>query len=424
MTTEELLKGKTDCDCGKSHLCPIDSVIIEENAFDKLPFLTKEYNKILLVADTNTYAVAGKEVESRLKSKLSNTLIYHRNGVLVPDETSIDELKQALSACGGCDLIIGVGSGVINDLCKHVSFISQLPYFIIATAPSMDGYASKGAALILNGMKVTLNANPPKVILADVNVLKDAPFEMIQAGYGDIIGKYSCLNDWKLANVILDEYFCPFIYQETMSVVEQTVHYAKGLKNRDKDAVGALMTALVAVGVFMAYVGNSRPASGSEHHLSHFFEIVGILKNEKYLAHGIDVCFSAIETAKIREGLLKLKSVDEYSWKFDRQAYEKDIMDIYGALANEIFALQEKEKSYQTDRVALYREKWSKILEVLKIAPSSAKMLELVENIGLSYAEFQQFYGKEKIETAIRYAKDLKDRYTVLWLNYDLEISK
>ena len=108
------------------------------------------------------------------------------------------------------DLIIGVGSGVINDLCKHVSFKNDLAYYIVATAPSMDGYASVGAALILNGMKITLNARPPKAIIADTSVLKDAPIDMLRAGYGDIIGKYSCLNDWKLSHCVNGEYFCNY----------------------------------------------------------------------------------------------------------------------------------------------------------------------------------------------------------------------
>ena len=169
------------------HECPIDAVVIGDNACDSLPELCENYTNILLVADQNTCAVYGKQVEEKLAGKLSGKAILCRDGVLVPDEKAIEEIEDQLK--DSTDLIIGIGSGVINDLCKIVSFKAGLRYFIVATAPSMDGYASCGSALILNGMKVTLNANVPKAIIADTGVLANAPFEMIQAGYGDIIGK-------------------------------------------------------------------------------------------------------------------------------------------------------------------------------------------------------------------------------------------
>ena len=427
MELEKLLKGKTDCACGKPHLCPIDTVIIEKDVCKRLPALTAAHENILLVADENTYRVLGKQAEETLGGKVAAKLVYKRDGVLVPDETAIEEMQTALDSVKNTrrvTLIIGVGSGVINDLCKYVSFQEKLPYYILATAPSMDGYASKGSALILNGMKVTLTCDVPKAILSDTNVLKDAPFEMIQSGYGDIIGKYSCLNDWKLANVALNEYLCDFIWDSTYAVVEKTVAYAEGLKNRDEKSVAALMEALVAVGIFMAYVGNSRPASGSEHHLSHYFEIVGVLKKEAYLSHGIDVCYSAIETAAIREKLLALESLDGFENTFDKAKYEAEIRRVYGSLADEIFALQEKVGFYKTDRLPAYKQKWQAIKAVLKQAPTKAEMLSLVENIGLPYQDFKAFYGEEKIADAVWYAKDLKDRYTVLWLWFDLFFGK
>ncbi len=418
MKIKELLQGKEVCECGKSHKCPIDYVIISENACDSLPEITKNYHNILLVADRNTYRVGGEKVTQKLGDRLSDTLIYNTEEVLVPDEKAIEELKAHVKE--ETDLIIGIGSGVINDLCKHVSFVSGLPYYIVATAPSMDGYASKGAALILEGMKVTLNADVPKAILADVNMLKDAPFEMIQAGYGDIIGKYSCLNDWKLSHLINDEYLCEYVMNATYEAVEETVRLADGLVQRAPNAIQALMEALVAVGILMAYVGNSRPASGSEHHMSHYFEIVGIVRGEKYLPHGIDVCCSAIETAKLRERLLAMDHIGCCRAHFDKVKYEENVRRIYTDVAEEVLALQNKLGWYDVDRVSVYQEKWQEIRSVLADCPSSDEMLRLTERVGISYSDFQKLYGEKKIADAHLYAKDLKDRYSVLWMYYDL----
>ena len=215
----------------------------------------------------------------------------------------------------------------------------------------MDGYASKGSALILGGMKVTLNADVPTAIIADVDVIKNAPFDMIQAGYGDIIGKFSCLNDWKLSHVVNGEYICDYVYNATLDTTKETLNLASKLTERDPEAVCALMKALVTVGILMAYVGNSRPASGSEHHLSHYFEIVGILNDEPYFPHGVDVCYSAIETCKLREQVLAIKNVNELEYSFDKAAYEAEIKRIYTSIADEIFALQNKMGWYDVDRV-------------------------------------------------------------------------
>ena len=418
MTIQQLLAGKTDCACGRSHVCPIASVIIERDACRHLPDLVAEYSRILLVADENTYAACGERVERALGARIADRQIYPAEPLLVPDERAIAALRARVS--GGTELILGIGSGVINDLCKIVSYDEHLPYMIVATAPSMDGYASRGAALILDGMKVTLSADVPRAIVADVDVLAAAPMDMIRAGYGDIIGKYSCLNDWQLSHEIHGEYLCEGVLRATLEQVEASVALADGIAVCDPQAVGALMEALVAVGILMAYVGNSRPASGSEHHLSHYFEIVGITRGEPYLSHGIDVCCSAVETARLREQLLTFAQAPIPASVHDTARYEREIRRIYGDVADEVIALQNKMGWYGVDRVPVYREKWARICEILRRSPSSAQLLSLCERVGISYDAYRTLYGDAKIADGLRYAKDLKDRYTVLWLYYDL----
>ncbi|MBQ8351696.1 MAG: sn-glycerol-1-phosphate dehydrogenase [Clostridia bacterium] len=424
MTVSELLRGISQCACGRSHTCPIHDVVIGAGVLSELPRLTEGYRHILLVADENTYAVAGGEVRTLLGMRVADELLYHTEPgqVLVPNEKAIAQMKARVTS--ETDLILGVGSGVINDLCKHVSFVSGLPYYIVATAPSMDGYASVGAALILDGMKVTLSAAVPRAIIADTNVLCAAPAEMIAAGYGDIIGKYSCLSDWKLANLLFDEYLCPTVLDATYEAVEKTVRLTDGLASRSPETIGALMEALVAVGILMAYVGNSRPASGSEHHLSHYFEIVGIVRHEPYLPHGVDVFHSAVETARLREQLANMEAPVPAPRLLDRAAYEREITRIYGSVAPEVLALQERLGWYTdeavTRRHAAYCEKWDEVRRLLANGPTADELLDLLTRAGLRHDDFIALYGEEKIADARFFAKDLKDRYTVLWLYDDL----
>jgi hypothetical protein len=225
MEINELLQG-IECVCGRMHRCDIHYVAIGSNAISQLGDIVKEYSNILLVADENTYTAAGEKTENALSGKCFDKVIFSGKTVLIPNEEAIDRVMQDIE---GIDLIIGIGSGVIQDLCKYVSNTTGIPYYIVATAPSMDGYASTGAAMILGGMKVTVSAGVPAAIIADTQVLKDAPMEMIQAGYGDIVGKYSALNDWRLSQVVNDEYFCQEIYDLTMDMVHKTLELADGV---------------------------------------------------------------------------------------------------------------------------------------------------------------------------------------------------
>ena len=262
-----IIKG-VDCACGKHHACDIGYVAIERGAIDHLKKLCEGKQNVLLVADENTYKAAGQQTMAALAGKTLRSVIFSGATILIPNEEAVAEVEKELE---GIDVIVGIGSGVIQDLCKFVSFNSGIPYYIVATAPSMDGYASSGAAMIMGGMKVTYSAKVPDAILADPVVLKDAPFSMIQAGYGDIVGKYSALNDWKLSHAVKDEYFCQYIYDLTFDMLKKTLELADGLVQRDEESVKVLMEALVGVGIAMSFAGNSRPASGSEHHLSHYF---------------------------------------------------------------------------------------------------------------------------------------------------------
>ncbi len=416
MDINEILNG-VKCDaCGKEHTCPIKYVYIEKDAASHLLEIANGFNKTLIVADQNTYSASGEGVEKALLGKIADRIIFDGSKILIPDEEAISAIEQKIN---GIDLIVGIGSGVIQDLCKYVSHFSKIPYIIVATAPSMDGYASTGAAMILKGMKETVSAGLPYAILADTKVLSSAPMEMIKAGYGDIIGKYSALNDWELSRVVNGEYFCKYIYDITYEMIEKTLKVAKGILSRDEESIKTLTEALIIVGIMMSFATTSRPASGSEHHLSHFFEITGIVNNQPYFAHGIDVVYSTVITAKIRQSLLNREFANE-QYSEPREDYLESMSKIYGKVADGCVALQDKMGRYTQNRIAIYKENEQEIRKILGKMPKPEEILDMLALVELDFDEFYKLYGKEKIANAIKYAKDLKDRYTVLWLNYDM----
>ena len=403
--------------CGREHRCPIRYVVVKAGALRSLPEITEGYQRLLLVADENTLKAAGEAAAHCLGDKIAGRVVFPGDRLLIPNEEAIAAVTAALD---GIDMILGVGSGVIQDLCKYVSKVAGIPYVIAATAPSMDGYASDGAAMILGDMKVTVPSGLPYAIVADTEVLANAPAEMIRAGYGDIVGKYSALSDWRLASIVNGEYFCAAVHDATMDEVKKTIAAADGIKTRTPEAMETLMGALVNVGILMSYAFSSRPASGSEHHLSHFFEITGIVEGKDYLPHGIDVACSTVLTLALRERLLAA------SW--ERRPVESEaereqaIRRVYGPVAEGCLALQAKAGSYTTDRVPTYLAKEAEIRALMSELPSSESIRALLSEAGIEMQPFYELYGEAKIADALCYAKDLKDRYTVLWLAYDLGI--
>lgn len=415
MNINKLLEG-VQCECGKFHTCDIKYVYIESGAINRLGEICREFNNVLIVADENTFGAAGEPTVKALEGKSINKVIFTGKEILVPNESAIDTVTKAL---GNTEIIVGIGSGVIQDLCKYVSFYNKVPYMVVATAPSMDGYASDGAAMITDGMKVTYKAGLPMAIVGDVDVLKNAPIDMIKAGFGDIVGKFSALNDWKLSHLINDEYFCDYIYNVTYDQIEANLKLADGILKRDENSIKALMEALVVIGIMMSFAGSSRPASGSEHHFSHFFEITGIINNEEYFSHGIDVAYSTIKTQEIREKLLSVPFATKL-FRLSDEDYRKKMAEIYKSVADGCIELQNKVGNYKADRLALYLEKEAEIKAILSEVPSSEELKKMLALVNLDMDEFYKLYTPEKLNNATLYAKDLKDRYTVLWLNYDL----
>ncbi|MCQ2427217.1 MAG: sn-glycerol-1-phosphate dehydrogenase [Clostridia bacterium] len=428
MNVYDLINKDIKCSCGRVHRCNISGLKIGADALAELPELVAGYAHVLVAADWNTAPLASDRVCALLGEKLERLCLFGQKTSpaadgdkaaerLVPDEERVEELRGYLTE--KTDLVLGIGSGVINDLCKYVAFYAGIRSGIVATAASMDGYASSGAAMIIKGMKVTVTVNAPDIIVGDTGLLATAPDEMSRAGYADIIGKYSSLNDWKLSALVNGEYICPEIVNIVKESTDEIRALAPEIAARTPEALGKLMEILVLVGCCLTLTGTTRPGSGSEHHLSHFFEITGLIHGEPYFIHGIDVGYSTVETARMRETIRKIgKPV------FSRLSDDLRIENcrrIFGSYADEVMSLQTAAGRYaNTVPEKLYSEKWPDVVKILSECPTADEITEMLTAVGFDMSEFQKMYRKDKIKDSTYFAKDLKDRYSVLWLYYDL----
>ena len=213
--------------------------------------------------------------------------------------------ETVLNMAKGCDLTVAAGSGTLNDINKYAAVNLGIKCATLATAPSMDGYTSGVSALTFGGKKITLNTKTPDYLLIDCDVLATAPSEMIAAGIGDVVGKYNCLLDWRMAQHKNGE----AVNEESVSVMLKAVDTC--MSNIDKilkgDPEGArtLIDALITSGYAMVIAGNSRPASGGEHHTSHYLEMDFVRRGERVPLHGLKVALGTMVCIRLYNILLR-----------------------------------------------------------------------------------------------------------------------
>lgn len=292
MTINEMPQTEFDCSCGHHHNFSVHDMAIRKGAIEELPKMAEPFKdgKILVVFDNNTYKVAGKKAVELLKDNGFNVkelLFDTGNDILIPDEKTLGRIVQEQDL--DVKLMVAVGSGVINDSVKFVTSRTGLPYIIVATAPSMDGYVADGAPIISQGYKYSPVAHLTYGLIGDTDILQTAPQDLIQAGFGDVVGKITAIADWDLAVKANGDYRCDTCVELVQRALDKCFAKAPGLKTRDAESLGALLEALTLTGVAMALVNISRPASGAEHMLSHFWEMDYIARGLNPNHHGIQV---------------------------------------------------------------------------------------------------------------------------------------
>lgn len=306
MTINEMPQTEFDCSCGKRHSFSVKDMSIRKGAIEDLPKMAAPFKdgKVLVVFDNNTYKVAGKKAVELLKAdgfNVKELLFDCGDDILIPDEKTLGRIVQEQDL--DVKLMIAVGSGVINDSVKFVTSRSGLPYIVVATAPSMDGYVADGAPIISQGYKYSPQAHLTYGLIGDTDILQTAPQDLIEAGFGDVVGKITAIADWDLAVKANGDYRCDTCVTLVQRALDKCFAKATGLKTRDADSLQALLEALTMTGVAMALVNISRPASGAEHMLSHFWEMDYVARGLNPNHHGVQVGVATPVIARFFEEL-------------------------------------------------------------------------------------------------------------------------
>ncbi len=384
----------------------------------------------IVVADENTLAVAGGEVQRYLKEaahELVEPYVFPGEPTLYADYGNIEKLSEALREHEA--IPVAVGSGTINDIVKRASHESERPYMCVATAASMDGYTAFGASIEKDGLKQTLTCPAPKTVLADLDVLVNAPPDMTASGYADLLGKVTSGADWLIADALRVEEIDPSGWSLVQDHLRVWTGEPADLHDGTQQAMEHLIEGLIMSGLGMQSYQSSRTASGAEHQFSHLWEMEGLGHGEGHegppLSHGFKVGVGSVAIAALYERILErdLTNLDIdavcSAWP-GQDEVERSVRAQHTSPELEEGAVEQSLAKYISaeelaERLELLREVWpdlrgrladqlmpaGQIREMLQAAGCPTKPTE----IGLGWEEFKATYSR---------ARSIRKRYTVL----------
>lgn len=302
------LTAKADigpCSCGHTHTVPIRHIFTGAGALNGLKEILKPFQtqNVYLMGDSITMALGRDRVLPFLEEAgcrvREHTFACEPGRHPVTDERLIGSALAHMAQ--ETDLIVAIGSGTMNDTARVVAARCRIPYVIVATAPSMDGYASVTSAVVMDGGKKSLVLGTPYAVVGDTEFLKTAPDSMLAAGAGDILGKYIAIRDWRLANRETGEYFCGEIAGLVLATADRCADALPRLFSRDERMLAEMMDSLITAGIAISMYGTSRPAAGMEHQIAHAWEVEALRDGTSTGLHGHYVGLGTLAACRLYE---------------------------------------------------------------------------------------------------------------------------
>ena len=397
------------CSCGKNHAMTTEACIIEAGCLPKIKDYVENYGLSgysVAIYDENTYrATVGAHPEANEEIILCPDGLHADNhGVALAMERMPEE----------CNYLIAIGSGTVHDITRYIAYTKGVPFVSCPTAASVDGFCSSVAAMTWDGFKKTFTAVAPKIVVADLDIISKAPAFLTSSGFGDMIGKFIALADWKIAHELIGEYFCPVIHDMTLDATRAVMESAEDIKNGDISAFEKLMYGLLMSGLAMQLLGNSRCASGAEHHISHLIEMQPI---------GLGACSDALHGEKVGVGTLiasreyhRIKNNPSLLHGDYLPASEDYIANMFGErLKGSIIKENENDCALGITSKHIISH-FEKICEIIESIPTYEELIKIYKTLGAKLSLGDIDVSEEKLCDLLEYSPLVRNRLTLMRL--------
>lgn len=408
------------CACGMVHDADVEVVVIDERAVEQLVAYAKDkgWTKPFAVMDANTKGAAGSRVLDNLSNSgmtVASFCFPERSGLLA-DETSVSLVRDALEKVES-DSILAVGSGVITDITRYVASGMARRFVSVPTAASMDGYASSVAAMEFGGMKASFPATAPIAVFADTTTIAAAPLDMTRAGLGDLLAKASARVDWLISHLLYGEHYCATLERRVTESLIRAADHVEDVLGGSPAAVGGLLRGLVDSGVAMAMVGSSRPASGCEHHASHFWDLLAANGRRRHTSHGLQVGYATQFAMRLQQYAFG-GTVLELASPRPIAAGSDDAASWFAGHGAEVAAVIEEKRRFLNENASRWPttvSEWESVQaslrEAMGVFPLVARAL-----LTAGIPDDPGYLGLDTptLKTTFRVANRIRSRYTVL----------
>lgn len=419
MDLNELRRRFDGCKCGHRHDFDLEALEIGSGVINDVGKILAKYDfpkRILMVADGNSLRVT-KGLYERLLSEGFTVELRVYDNMKVADMREVEELEKCAARVDG---VLSVGTGSVNDICRLSAYRQNKQFAIVATAPSMDGFASDSAPITQNNFKISYPCRQPRIIIADTKILAEAPLELKAAGFGDVMAKYVAIADWRVAALLHGDYYCERVAELVRDALKKMAGLADKVSTCDEEAAGAIMETLVLTGIAMQLAKCTRPASGTEHIISHFWECKKLVRGVISDYHGKKVGVATLVTADIYHKLAKMPSVKAHKENVDWA----DVAAHYGEeLMPDVRKFNEPHSIVDEIDPKLIEEKWGEIRKIIEEEIPDVKTLEkLYDAAGAVKTHNEIAVGDELFEEGIRYHVFMRRRVTIMRLLPMLDI--
>jgi len=320
---------------------------------------------------------------------------------------------------------LAVGAGTLTDIVRFVCLTRQATFISIPTAPSVDAFTSVGAALTIGRSKQTVPAIAPNAIFADLPTLCAAPRPMIAAGFADMLGKFTSLADWKLGHLLWGERYAEAIAARASQALQNCLRHTNEITRASECGVRCLTEALMESGQCIADFGSSESASGSEHHLSHYWEMKLLWENRPPLLHGAKVGVASILIAQRYEKIRQLSRAD-VAVRLDaltaptREQMIEQIRAGYGASAEAIIASHQAFLDLNGENLGRLKrtivEEWAQVQAIAASVPAPDTLASYLRHVGAPTTPQELGLTANDVTAALAYADYLRNRFTLLKL--------
>ena len=424
---DRLIISDVQCACGSAHNEPTQDIYVGSGIVANVAgYIQKRaYGKhCVLVADNITWDIAGSKVSAALKNagfKVTDCVLKRKER-LEPDETAVGEVFLALQA--DTDFLVSVGSGSITDTTRVVAAKVGLPQVCIGTAPSMDGYTSSICPLTYRGVKIHRPGKCPEIIICDIDILKTAPMEMVNAGVGDVLGKYIAKADWKIGRIINDEVYCDVCGEIVTDALEKLLANIDEIRTRSDKGIKLLTEALLLSGMTIMIIGHTRAVASVEHNIAHYWEMMQMFKGKPAPGHGASVGVATLLVWPIfkrfaREDLSGLDHEAIRSHAISREARVEWMNKAYGPAAEAI--MEDNEGDFlsweeQERSITRAQTRFADIKQCIDEMPSVSVIEDAMRRLGAPMTPEDMGIDTALLNLSMRCAKDYRTRYTLFKL--------